>query len=73
MLIYNAVIHPMDAPVLSNGFLEWAGGTIVQVGPMSSCPRPVGGGSGRQWQPSAPRLYRRPLSFGDAGRRTALR
>lgn len=47
MLIYNAVIHPMDAPVLSNGFLEWAGGTIVQVGPMSSCP-PVGGGSGRQ-------------------------
>lgn len=43
MLIYNAVIHPMDAPVLSNGFLEWAGGTIVQVGPMSSCPAPSEG------------------------------
>lgn len=43
MLIYNAVIHPMDAPVLSNGFLEWAGGTIVQVDPMSSCPAPSEG------------------------------
>ena len=41
MLIYNAVVHPMDAPILPNGFVEWAGGTIVQVGPMSSCPTPA--------------------------------
>lgn len=73
MLIYNAVIHPMDAPVLSNGFLEWAGGTIVQVGPMSSCPAPSEGDLDANGSHLLPRLYRRPLSFGDAGRRTALR
>ena len=43
MLIYNAVVHPMDAPVLPHGFVEWADGKIVRVGPMSGCPAPSEG------------------------------
>lgn len=43
MLIYNAVVHPMDAPVLPHGFVEWAEGKIVRVGPMSGCPTPSEG------------------------------
>ena len=31
MLIYNAVIHPMDAPLLERGFLQWEGRTITRL------------------------------------------
>lgn len=40
MLIYNAVVHPMDAPTLPTGFVEWAEGKILRVGPMPQCPPP---------------------------------
>ena len=40
MLIYNAVIHPMDAPLLERGFLQWEGRAITRLGPMSRCPAP---------------------------------
>ncbi len=41
MLIYNAVVHPMDAPTLPTGFVEWAEGKILRVGPMPQCPPPL--------------------------------
>ena len=43
MLIYNAVVHPMDGPVLDRGFVRWEGTAIQQVGPMSRCPAPRAG------------------------------
>lgn len=38
MLIYNAELHPMDAPVLPLGFVELQGGKIAALGPMERCP-----------------------------------
>lgn len=38
-IILNGVIHPMDAPVLSNGFVTWAEGKITGVGPMEALPQ----------------------------------
>ena len=43
MLIYNAVVHPVDAPALDRGFVRWEGKMIGQVGPMSRCPAPQAG------------------------------
>jgi len=39
MLITNAVVHPMDAPVMEHGYVLFREGKIVSVGPMSQCPR----------------------------------
>lgn len=36
MVIINGVIHPMDAPVIPNGFVRWDGGKITEVGPMEA-------------------------------------
>lgn len=38
MLIYNAVVHPMDAPTLPTGFVEWAEGKS-SGGPCPNAPR----------------------------------
>ncbi len=38
MLIYNAVLHPMDAPVIDRGFVLVEEGKIQAIGPMSLCP-----------------------------------
>lgn len=39
MLIKNGVIHPMDAPVIENGYVLFREGKIVSVGPMFQCPQ----------------------------------
>lgn len=72
MLIYNAVVHPMDAPTLPTGFVEWAEGKS-SGGPHAPMPPAVGDRPGRPGRPSAPGLYRRPLPSGDAGGRPELR
>lgn len=41
MMIYNAVVCPMDKPQIPNGFVAWDSGGITQVGDMSQCPAPV--------------------------------
>ncbi len=38
MIIFNGTIHPMDSPVIENGFVRFEGGIITQLGPMSRCP-----------------------------------
>ena len=38
MLIFNAEIHPMDAPVPERGYVELHGGKIAALGPMDRCP-----------------------------------
>lgn len=38
MIIKNGTIHPMDAPTISHGFVQFAGGKIVAVGGMDSLP-----------------------------------
>lgn len=43
MMIYNAVVYPMDAPVIPRGFVTWEEGKLTQVGPMAQCPAPVPG------------------------------
>ena len=40
MLIYNGTVHPMDAPLLSLGFVRLEGGKVAEVGPMDRCPAP---------------------------------
>ena len=42
MLIQNGVIHPMDGPVISRGFVDISEGIIRGVGPMEACPVPDG-------------------------------
>lgn len=39
MVLYGGVIHPVDAPVIPNGFVRWEGGRIVQIGPMEALGR----------------------------------
>lgn len=39
MLIYNAVVHPMDAPTLPTGFVEWAEGKSSGWAPCPNAPR----------------------------------
>ncbi|MCI8476743.1 MAG: amidohydrolase [Oscillospiraceae bacterium] len=34
MLLYNGVVHPMDAPVIPRGYVRIEGGKLTQVGPM---------------------------------------
>ena len=41
MMIYNAVVCPMDKPQIPNGFVAWDSGGSTQVGDMSQCPAPV--------------------------------
>ena len=43
MMIYNAVVCPMDEPQIPKGFVAWENGVITQVGDMSHCPTPVSG------------------------------
>ena len=43
MMIYNAVVCPMDGPQIPKGFVAWENGVITQVGDMSRCPTPVSG------------------------------
>lgn len=38
MVIVNGIIHPVDAPVIEQGFVAWEGGKITQVGPMEDLP-----------------------------------
>ena len=38
MLIQNGVVHPMDAPVIPNGYVLLEGDKIKAVGPMEECP-----------------------------------
>jgi imidazolonepropionase-like amidohydrolase len=38
MLIYNGVIHPMDAPVIPQGYVRFENGVITDLGAMSQCP-----------------------------------
>lgn len=40
MLIYNAELHPIDAPVLERGYVSAENGVITALGPMSECPAP---------------------------------
>ena len=39
MLITNGIVHPMDGPVIENGYVAIAGSKIAKVGPMSECPQ----------------------------------
>ncbi len=39
MLIYNAVLHPMDGPVIPHGYLRLQDGKITDIGPMERCPK----------------------------------
>ena len=36
MIIYNGVVHPMDAPVIDRGYVAMEGGVITAVGPMEA-------------------------------------
>ena len=36
MIIKNGVVHPMDGPVIPNGFVAFAEGKITKVGPMEA-------------------------------------
>ena len=38
MILVNGVIHPVDGPVIPNGFVAWAGSKIAAVGPMEALP-----------------------------------
>ena len=38
MLIQNGVVHPMDAPVIPNGYVLLEGDKIAAVGPMEALP-----------------------------------
>ena len=35
MIIYNGVVHPMDGPVIPEGYVAFEGGKITAVGPMT--------------------------------------
>ena len=39
MLIFNGVVHPVDAPVIPNGYVELEGGKIKGVGPIEALPK----------------------------------
>ncbi len=39
MLIINGTVHPMDGPIIGNGYVAVSGSKIAQVGPMANCPR----------------------------------
>ncbi len=39
MLIINGAVHPMDGPVIENGYVAVSGSKIARVGPMSECPK----------------------------------
>ena len=39
MLIINGTVHPMDGPIIGNGYVAVSGSKIAQVGPMENCPR----------------------------------
>ena len=39
MLIFNGVVHPVDAPVIPNGYVELEGGKIKGVGPREALPK----------------------------------
>ena len=43
MLIYNAILHPVDAPVIDRGWLQFENGHITALGPMTDCPELAGG------------------------------
>ena len=38
MIIFNGIIHPMDGPVIENGYVRFEDGVITGLGPMSRCP-----------------------------------
>lgn len=38
MILTNACLHPMDAPVIPRGWLAFQGGNITGLGPMETCP-----------------------------------
>ena len=38
MLIINGTVHPMDGPIIENGYVAVRGTKIEQVGPMTRCP-----------------------------------
>lgn len=52
MLIFNGVVHPVDAPVIPNGYVELEGG---KIDPPPRPPRPAGGQGGFAPRPSGPR------------------
>ena len=39
MLIFNGVVHPVDAPVIPNGYVELEDDKIKGVGPMEALPK----------------------------------
>lgn len=39
MVIVNGIIHPVDGPVVPQGFVAWAGERITAVGPMERLPQ----------------------------------
>ena len=42
MIIKNGIVHPMDGPVIPNGFVSFREGKIVSVGPMEALEVPAG-------------------------------
>lgn len=38
MVVINAVVHPVDAPVIPRGFVAWEGERITAVGPIEALP-----------------------------------
>ena len=40
MLIYNGTVHPMDGPVIPQGYVRLEGKKVAEVGEMSHCPTP---------------------------------
>lgn len=38
MLIINGAVHPMDGPIIENGYVAVRGTKIEKVGPMAQCP-----------------------------------
>lgn len=39
MILKNGVVHPMDGPIIPNGYVEFEGTKIKAVGPMEQCPQ----------------------------------
>ena len=38
MIIFNGILHPMDGPIIENGYVRFEDGVITDLGPMSRCP-----------------------------------
>ena len=67
MLLYNACLHPMDAPDIPRGWIAFEAGKITGLGPMDTCPGGEGLDlEGREVYPGFIDIHCHLGMFGDA-------